>query len=94
MFQGISTALGSAISQIGINIYTFSISLYVLQDYIFILSIIEAFILAGTIKNIDGGSKLGMFLDATIMIWLSALLNIGVYYLFTYVFSGLSLVKV
>lgn len=94
MFQGISTALGSAIFQIGINIYTFSISLYVLQDYIFILSIIEAFILAGTIKNIDGGSKLGMFLDATIMIWLSTLLNIGIYYLFTYVFSGLSLVKV
>ena len=94
MFQGISTALGTAVSQIGINIYTFSIPLYVLQNYIFILSIIEAFILAGTIKNIDGGSKLGMFLDATIMIWLSALLNIGVYYLFTYVFSGLSLVKV
>ncbi len=94
MFQGISTALGTAVSQIGINIYTFSIPLYVIQNYIFILSIIEAFILAGVIKNIDGGSKLGMFLDATIMIWISALLNIGVYYLFTYVFSGLSLVRV
>ena len=94
MFQGISTALGTAVSQIGINIYTFSIPLYVIQNYIFILSIIEAFILAGVIKNIDGGSKLGMFLDATIMIWISALLNIGVYYLFTYVFSGLSLVTV
>ncbi|MFP3132264.1 MAG: hypothetical protein RXQ77_02905, partial [Candidatus Nanopusillus sp.] len=73
---------------------TFSIPLYILQDYIFVISIIEAFILAGTLKNIDGGSKLGMFLDAVVMIWLSALLNIGIYYLFTHVFSGLSLVKI
>jgi len=50
--------------------------------------------LAGTLKNIDGGSKLGMFMDAAVMIWLSALLNIGVYYLFTHVLSGLSLVKI
>jgi archaellum biogenesis protein FlaJ (TadC family) len=94
MFQGVSTALGTAVAQIGINIYTFSMPLYILQDYIFVISIIEAFILAGTLKNIDGGSKLGMFLDAAVMIWLSALLNIGVYYLFTHVFSGLSLVKI
>ncbi|BFI73106.1 flagellar assembly protein FlaJ [Nanoarchaeota archaeon] len=94
MFQGISTALSSAtIAQIGINLYTLNIPISILNTYVFVLSIIEAFILAFTIKNIDGGSKIGSFLDATLLIWIAALLNIGVYYAFTHIFSGLSFVK-
>jgi archaellum biogenesis protein FlaJ (TadC family) len=94
MFQGISTVLGSTtIAQIGINLYTLNMPLFILDMYVFILSVIEAFILSFTIKNIDGGSKLGAFMDTTILIWIAALLNIGIYYAFTYIFSGLSFVK-
>ncbi|MGC9133195.1 MAG: hypothetical protein ACP5GJ_02230 [Nanopusillaceae archaeon] len=94
MFQGISTALGSTtITQIGINLYTLNIPIVILNMYVFILSIIEAFILSFTIKNIDGGSKFGAFMDITILIWIAALLNIGIHYTFTYIFSGLSFVK-
>ncbi|BBL45682.1 archaeal flagellar protein FlaJ [Nanobdella aerobiophila] len=94
MFQGISTALGSStVSEIGINFFSFNLPLSFLNNYISILLFFQAIALALALKNIQGGSKLGIFLDITILVWIAALLDIGVFYFFTHVLSGLSIIK-
>ena len=88
MFEGIATLVSAEIyGTIGLPFFTFSVEIEFLRLIIDLMVISQAFVIALLIKNIDGGSKFGMFLDLAILLWISAFLALGIEGLFARFFS-------
>jgi len=79
LFEGISTLVGAEIyGTLGLPFFTLAIDMEFLRLIIDIMVISQAFVIALVIKNVDGGSKLGIFLDLSILLWLAAFLSLGI----------------
>jgi len=79
LFEGISTLVGGDVfAAIGLSIFAVSIDLELVRTLIDVMVIIQAFVVALVLKNIDGGSKLGIFIDMAVLLWIASLLALGV----------------
>ncbi|MCH8519918.1 MAG: hypothetical protein LAT82_04145 [Nanoarchaeota archaeon] len=64
------------------------ISFQVLSFYVAIILVIQAFFSAYIVKEIDGGHPISGLMDVSIMLWVGALFDIGLTYLFMNMFSS------
>ncbi|HIE36986.1 TPA: hypothetical protein EYP83_02360 [Candidatus Geothermarchaeota archaeon] len=79
LFGSISTLVsGDVFATIGLPIFTVSVDLNIIRIFIDTIVIMQAFVVALVLKNIDGGSKLGIFIDVAVLLWISSLLALGI----------------
>jgi len=71
LFESLATLISSEITgMLGIPLFELTINIDVISFIVKCLVIFQAFMIALTLKNIDGGSKLGMFIDFTLLLWI------------------------
>jgi len=72
LFESLTTLVSSEITgMLGIPIFELTINIDMISFIVKVLVIFQAFMIALTIKNIDGGSKLGIFIDFTLLLWIA-----------------------
>jgi len=71
LFESLATLISAEITgMLGIPIFELTIDINLISFIVKCLVIFQAFMIALTLKNIDGGSKLGMFIDFTLLLWI------------------------
>ncbi|RIB35262.1 MAG: hypothetical protein BXU00_01885 [Candidatus Nanoclepta minutus] len=71
LFESLATLVSAEITgMLGIPLFQLNIDINVISLIVKILTIFQAFMIALTLKNIDGGSKLGIFIDFTLLLWI------------------------
>lgn len=84
LFESLSTLISTEIGgMLGIPLFEIEIDIRLLEEIINLLVIFQAFMIALTLKNIDGGSKFGIFIDFALLIWIAT----GIY-IITNIFFG------
>lgn len=90
IFSGVSSGVnGIALDLIG-GIFPESMesNFSVLSFYVAVILAVQAFLSAYLIKEVDGGHPLSMTFDAVIMLWIGAMFEIGLTYLFKSLFAS------
>jgi len=71
LFESLATLVSAEISgMLGIPLFELTVDINLISFIVKVLVIFQAFMIALTLKNIDGGSKLGMFIDFTLLLWI------------------------
>jgi len=72
LFESLSTLISSEITgMLGIPLFQLTININFVSFIVKLLVIFQAFMIAITLKNVDGGSKLGIFIDFTLLLWIA-----------------------
>lgn len=94
MITGLSTLTTTELTGIiGLGIFTVEIDINLVELIISIIVFIQALIVALSISNVTGGSKLGMFIDLMVLLLIAAGIHFLSYYFFGKILGGLSIVK-
>ena len=64
------------------------VSFQVLSFYVAIILVVQAFFSAYIVKEVDGGHPISSLMDVSIMLWVGALFDIGLTYMFMSMFSS------
>ncbi|MEM0379453.1 MAG: hypothetical protein QXG71_01690 [Nanopusillaceae archaeon] len=84
LFESLSTLVSAEIGgMLGIPLFEINIDIKILEEIINLLIIFQAFMISITLRNIDGGSKFGIFIDFALLIWIAT----GIY-IITNMFFG------
>lgn len=87
VFSGFSNLLkGTYMAEIGLSFFSINIPMEFIRLIIDIFVLLSAITISASIKNIEGTSKLGMFYDLVIMLWIASAIDIGVSYFMSKIF--------